>query len=142
MVATIEPSQQALIRKLAWLSFGSGLFAIYRGHYDLCHVPVGVWLTSLLYWSHPVDGWRRRLDMGWAAFGVLYQSSWAISNADHANLPYFALLGLALACYPMGHYYHNRGNTWAGCYWHSGLHIFGNLSNVALYLGNKSQYDQ
>lgn len=58
---------------LAWLSFVSGIVAVARGYTDLCFVPFGVWLTSILYWYKPDYSWRRYVDMAWVQCALWYQ---------------------------------------------------------------------
>lgn len=118
---------------LAWLSFVSGCVGVSQGHYDLSLVPFGVWTTSLLYWSNPVYGCRRRLDMFVVFNGTAYQLYRAYTASN--SFPYYVVTVCAIACYPIGHYYHARGYTWIGCMWHCGIHILGNLGNVILYMG-------
>ena len=127
------PEQARLIWMLAWLSFVSGCVGVSQGHYDLSLVPFGVWTTSLLFWSNPVYGWRRRLDMFVVSSGVMY-NYYRAYTASHM-IPYYAITGCAVICYPIGHYYHAKGQTWKGCMWHGGIHILASLGNIVLYLG-------
>jgi hypothetical protein len=128
------PRPQAnFILYLSVLSFASAAYGFYRGHYFFACVPLAVGFTTILYWLNPTNCWRRYLDLAVAGVGVAIQLFYA-TNAQYA-LPYYVVKILALLCYPVGHYFHNLGQIWAGTFWHSGIHILGNLANVILYSG-------
>ena len=125
--------QARYIQKLAWLSLMSGGVAAYRGYYDLCVAVTGVWATSLLYWSKPTHGVRRTIDISYVMGSLLFHM-WKASSASN-RVPYFIVKLMAMACYPIGCYYQNRNLSWAGCFWHGGIHILGNVANIILYCG-------
>ena len=130
----IVPKAQAnYILSLSALSFLSGAYGVSQGHYAYGSIPLSVGLTTVLFWSHPVTGWRRWLDIAISVGGAAVMLAGA-TDAENC-VPYYALKAAAMACYPVGHYWHNRGFVWRGTLWHGGIHILGNLANVVLYSG-------
>jgi hypothetical protein len=128
------PTPQAnYILNLSTLSFISSIYGIYRNHIFYALIPFSVGCTTILYWTHPVNCWKRYLDICVAICGLAIQLTYAI-NAQYSYL-YYAVNAMAILCYPIGHYYHNRGHIWAGTLWHGGIHIFGNIANIILYSG-------
>lgn len=117
---------------ISWLSLGSGLFAIYRGYYDLSIVPLGVWLTSINYWRSPDYSWRRYLDIGYVHSALMYQSIRAY-RSEYCNA-YFTILSFGIICFPISIYFHKK-SPWTSTILHGMVHIFGNISNIVLYSG-------
>jgi hypothetical protein len=66
-------AQYQCLCSLAWLSFISGLVALAREYHELAVVPIGVWLTSTIYWYKPDYSWRRYLDIVWVQCALWYQ---------------------------------------------------------------------
>ena len=130
----VRPDQARVIFRMAYLSFLSATYALYRGHYDLSLVPFSVGCSTMIYWIHPTYSCRRWMDIAVVTVSLLYQLLRA-ATADNA-IPYFIVKAGAVLCYPVGMYYHWRGNTWNGVYWHCGVHILGNLANIILYKAN------
>lgn len=128
------PSHAKFFSRLAWLSFISGLYALYREYYDLSAVPLGVWLTSLNYWRLPeYKSWRRTMDMFYVHVSLAYQLFRA-RNAEY-GLVYYLIIAFAVTFFPISWKYHSKGMTHAGALFHGLVHVFGNVSNVILYSG-------
>lgn len=120
--------------RLAYLSAFSASYAFYKGHYHLVHVPGGIWLTSMLYWWHPVRGWRRNLDIIYVQYAFLYQA-WHAIVAEYARA-YFILIALAVASYPLSIWYGSKAeNKNKQFQFHYLIHIFANIANIVLYSG-------
>ena len=100
-------------------------------YYQVWHsiwVPCGVWITSILYWSSPRHGWRRRGDQMMVVLGGGYQ--W------YTGPPWYAWwLVLSFVCYVMA-----RRSKDYGTQWHQVLHLVANLGNVLLYRAKKTEY--
>lgn len=126
-------SQCNFLWRLSWLSMFSGIYALYRGYYDLAHVPLGVWLTSINYWRHPDYSWRRYVDIVYVHLAMIYQIVRAY-KAQNATA-YYAILAFGVSFFPIGVFYHKRGDTWLSTLCHGQVHIFGNISNFVLYAG-------
>lgn len=128
----IPADQTRFLWYVSWISLPSGLYAVYRGHYDLAAVPLGVLLTSLNYWHYPNYSWRRNLDMSVVFFGM----SWQIYRALDAefSILYYVVLSIALLCYALSCRVIAK-SIWLSTIFHAFLHIFGNISNLILYSG-------
>lgn len=129
----IPADQSRFLWYVSWLSLPSGLYAVYRGYYDLAAVPLGVLLTSLNYWRYPDYSWRRNLDMSYVFLGM----SWQIYRALDAefSILYYVFLCIGLLCYALSCRVLAK-SVWLSTVFHAFLHIFGNISNVILYSGS------
>jgi hypothetical protein len=128
----LHHTQYSFLWRLSWLLLSSGMFAIYRGYYDLAATPLGILITSLNYWRKPDYSWRRYLDIGYVHIGLIYQSIRAY-NSEYC-IPYYTILSVGIICYPISVYYHKK-NSWKSTILHGMLHICGNISNFVLYSG-------
>jgi hypothetical protein len=106
---------------------------MYRKYYHLAPVPFGVWFTSILYWTHPIKGWRRNIDMIVVASALTFQCYCAIIGAENV-VEYFVIMFFAVLAYPIGNYC-QKTHSWLGAFGHSLIHIIGNIANVTLYSG-------
>jgi len=111
----------------------SAFYAIYQRHYDLSLVPGTVFLSSLLYWSEPVYGWRMKLDIFAVCLGATYQMirSW---QAEKRHL-FLAIFALGCASFMTSVYFQRRHQYKLSTLFHLGCHACGNLSNIVLYSG-------
>ena len=125
------------IYNLAPLSFISSIIALYRGHYNLFIVPLSVGCTTLLFWKEPTYGWRRNTDIIITSCGLLYQI-YRVYLMKSPNILYYFIKFLAVLSYVIGHYHYSKGRIWLSTYCHSGIHIFGNLGNIVLYVSMES----
>lgn len=89
-----------------------------------------------MYWKDPQPGFRRNADMVLSTSAGAFHVIWGAcalpsAQAKHAHM---VLVTAALGCYGMARYqgrYQKNHN--ASSWWHVGLHVSGNLSNVLLY---------
>jgi hypothetical protein len=122
-----------LIWYLSWSSLPSGIYAITRGYYDLAVVPLGVFATSLMYWSHPdTKSWRRYIDISYVSCALLYQVT-RVVGAEYM-LHYYIITFIAVGCYPISHYYHYK-HSWVSAGFHGAIHVLGTIANLILYSG-------
>ena len=131
----IVPKEQAnFLVSLSFLSLVSGLYALKRGYYDLAMVPLGVFTTSIIYWTNPTYCWRRILDMVYVSSAMTYQM-YRAQKAEYRML-YYGFLFSAVTFYPFSWYFHNnKYSSWKSVISHSLIHIVGNISNFVLYSG-------
>jgi hypothetical protein len=131
----LPPTQHMCICAVSFINIVPGCYAMYRGYYNLAAVPLGTFCTSINYWRNPVFVSNRRyVDIIYIQYGLWYQVYRAY-NAEYA-IQYYIILGLALSCFPISWYYHTTQRTWTGTWFHCGVHILGNISNMVLYSGN------
>ena len=131
----IVPREHAnFLVSLSFLSLVSGMYAINRRYYELAMVPLGVFTTSIIYWTNPTHCWRRVMDMVYVSGAMVYQV-YRARNAQYRT-PYYCLLLLAVTFYPFSWYFHNKKySSWKSVLSHSMIHIVGNISNFVLYSG-------
>ena len=126
------PAQYNTIFRISFLSLGSSMYAVYHRYYILSLCPGGVFLTSIHYWSKP-EPWRRKLDMTYVLFALLYQSYKAYRS--QYRIYYYTLTLIAGSMYPLALYYSRQKRYWQSTYAHCALHVLANMANVFLYSG-------
>lgn len=128
----ITPEQSVFMCRISCMCIPVGIYAIYRGHGDLSLVPLGVFVTSIQYWSHPTRSWRRNLDMTYVISSIFYQMYRSIGS--QYAVYYYVMLFMAIACYPLSLHVYPR-HLWLSVVIHGMLHVFAHISNVILYSG-------
>ena len=115
------------------LSLVSGLYGLYKKQYNFTLFPLGVFIASINYWIHPINNWRRYLDISYASFAIVTQSilTQTLSNFT----PYISLLSLSCICYPLSFYFQHK-NLPLSTFCHSLIHIVANIANIILYSDN------
>ncbi len=112
----------------------SGLYAIYSGNSELAKVPFSVFVTSILYWSNPIYGWRRNLDIITTQICLW----WQIYKAAYAEygMYYYSTTSIAIMMFGLGWIAHIQNPySWTGTYCQIGVHVFANIANIILYSG-------
>lgn len=130
--STVPPVHNRYILAASILSVGSGIYAVCRRYYDLAPVPLGVFLTSINYWRNPTKSWRRTMDITYTIMSLVYQSIRAM-DSEYGYLFYISS-GIGILCYFISNALicHHSG---LATLFHSAVHLFGNVGNVALYYG-------
>jgi len=129
----LPPPHALLLWRLSWISCISGVYAIARGHYALAPVPLGVWLTSINYWRHPVqNSIRRKIDISYVLLSLTYQLQRSL-NAQYV-IYYWIIMSVTITFFPLGHLLNNH-NAWLGTFCQGMVHIGGNVGNIILYSG-------
>ena len=115
------------------ISLVSGVYGLYKKQHNFAIYPLGVFITSINYWIHPVNNWRRRLDQAIATFSIIGQS---IDAIGHPNFnPYIYTMSFATLCYPLSYYFQHKYLPMS-TFCHSLIHIVANISNFILYSTN------
>jgi hypothetical protein len=137
MTLILEPkfSKRILITShLIWISIATS----YLNQLYFCtFLTTLVYVTSLAYWSHPVKGFRRSVDMVCAATGFLYH--FLLSTSSQRQLLYFAIVAIGLAFYLMARSSKNQNHS---SFYHCCMVPFSNqallwscIKRNSLYLG-------
>lgn len=125
------PSHCKVILNVSYLSFFTGMYALYREKYDLALVPFSVGITSQLYWRNPIRNCSMRyIDILTVIIGLFYQLHYAYYS--NKIVPYASTVLIALLFYPISNFYYDT-NLWLSVYLYSLLHVFANISNIILY---------
>ena len=112
------------------LSLVSGIYALYKKQYNFAIYPLGVFITSINYWIHPINDWRRYVDMTYVTFAIISQSFYAF---EHPNFkPYFITILIGALFYPVSRYFQNIYLP-LSTLCHSMIHIVANIANFILY---------
>lgn len=104
----------------------------YKNGISIWILPAGVYINSINYWRHPVMGWRRNIDMGYAISGCVCQSVVAYQHHIFQTF-YFTVLTVALLAYPLSYWFYRRKQYVASTFVHSLIHILANVANIGLY---------
>jgi len=114
----------------------SVISAWYYRLYVNCILTCLVLSSSLLYWSNPVDGWRRKLDIVVVNTGSIYQLTYSSQFIPHwmGFILYLVTFSLGVGCYITACYFGNlKRDYYLASRYHIALHVFGNISNLILY---------
>lgn len=132
----LEKQKSKILCRMSFFTSLTAGYGFIRGHH-LAICPTTIFLTSILYWSDPVQySFRQYLDIGAVSSSTLY-SFYMAKDYDHAFY-FYTLSGIAILWYPIGYYYHFRGNQKGSLLSHIVLHFFANLANIVLYSGGHS----
>ena len=115
----------------SWMTFGSGLYAVWRGAYGLAALTMAIFLTSINYWRWPDMGLRRYVDMTVVQVGLVGHLVAAVAVGSWG---YCLLTGLGGLCFSAG-WLARETDPRASVLWHAGLHLFANIGNLVLYAG-------
>lgn len=104
---------------------------------DFVLLASGVLVFSILYWSHPSHGARRRCDVAMATVSLSYSLGRSFELASAGDrLAYWAVLFAGVGCYLAAR---RSPCPDISSLCHAGLHLCGNVSNVVLYRGLTGQ---
>ena len=105
------------------------------GHYECTLCASLVMLTSILYWHHPLDGWRRNAD----TCAVLACAAYHVYKAFVHTTPlvfavYFSMFVVFVCVGWQARKHKVRGNYYRSAHLHMiGVHCFGNVCNALFY---------
>lgn len=133
MELVLQPHHSILLYRSSFLAIPPVLYCYYRGHYTLVFAPVTIFLTSVNYWRHPTNSWRRLIDVMCSLILCVYQGQLAWTS-EYATIYYLLVLS-GLSCYPIGYHYYNKGMQLESVYLHVLLHVFMCISSLILYHG-------
>ena len=120
------------------LSLVSGIYALYKKQYNFAIYPLGVFITSINYWIHPINDWRRYVDMIYVTFAIISQSFCAV---EHPNFkPYLITIVIGVLFYPVSRYFQTIYLP-LSTLCHSMIHIVANIANFILYTDTKIDTD-
>jgi len=101
--------------------------------YDFTIVTSLIFMSSVNYWRSPVYGIRRNTDVILTMCGCTYQLYQSIHSVYH--IQYMLCVALAALCYAKAKITIDQTKS---SLWHCGIHLFGNVGNIVLYIGMSS----
>lgn len=108
-----------------WLSIlASVLYEIYT----CTLLTLLVWITSVMYWSHPVKGLRRTLDMACTAVSLAYH--FYLASTAYQQMMYFTIVTIGISFYLLARISDDQN---CSSFYHCIMHLCGNISNLVLY---------
>ncbi|KAJ1490922.1 hypothetical protein T484DRAFT_1934257 [Baffinella frigidus] len=131
----------------------TALLAASLGKWDLFMIPFGAGITSINYWRRPDYGWRRYVDIVCIQLCVYWNLVRAVDVSEPARTLFFVTEAAAILSFAPAMYYcrrpadgnwtrflqHEHADARSLClstFWHSLVHVLGNLANVILYLSD------
>ena len=131
----LPPQYSRRILRISALTLASIISASYNGLALNTVLSSTVFFNSVNYWRYPVYGVRRNVDVVCACGSLGYQAIiTAYATTPAARYTYWGAVGAGLCCYLMGrHAGRVLGNKNVSSMLHVGVHVFGNLGNLALY---------
>ena len=114
-----------------FISLGSAIYAFTREYYDLGFGPLGVGINTINYWRKPDYSCRRYIDICWVCITLVYQCLRAIESSK--RILFYSVLFPSLFSFIPGVYFFKREKLGISTFFHSIVHIGGNISNCILY---------
>ena len=127
----LDPALSRWLWYSSWMFLGTAIMAYAHGQMHLYIGPAAVWVTSILYWWNPVEGWRRTLDRVVAATAISWHALCALTHPR--GLLHIIMMGSGIIMYYIGWSVYNMGDHRASVAYHFALHLLSNLSNIVLY---------
>ena len=130
----ILPIEQAhFLRNLSKLGIFTGTIGILTEHY---YLGTGVYIGYIFahnYWSYPIYGLRRNLDIGWiqVLFLAHLYETWKASY----TVSYISLQTLGGVLYGLSWYAHSYNLYSTGTYLHALVHICAHIASIHFYYG-------
>jgi hypothetical protein len=128
LVQTPENSDRIVCA--SFLAFVSVFYSALVGAYDCTAVTAAVLVSSVNYWRRPTRGFRRNIDIAAVAVALGYQTFRSFDSSY--QFAYLLAVTAAGACYLAARLSDDKG---VASMWHCGIHVIGNVGNVALYYG-------
>jgi hypothetical protein len=111
------------------MSLVIGLYGLYKKNMMAIY-PLIIFIASINYWRHPIDNWRRYLDIACCVLCLLFQT---VQSINHPHfMSYISVMGLGVLCYPISFYFQHIYLPLSTLS-HSLIHIVGNIANYILY---------
>ena len=112
------------------LSLGSVIFGLYKKQYKLAMYPLSKFMTSVNYWRHPENNWRRLVDQMVVRGSLITHTMRAVGFPNFNS--YLITIGLSGVCYPLSYFYQDKYLPMS-VFLHSLIHIGANIANIILY---------
>ncbi len=132
MKTKLPPEYYKILWRTSWFALISFFVALYKQFFDFAFLSFIVFLTSINYWKYPINNWRRKVDMICVQCALTYKIIKAYYVKD--NYYYYIALSLAISFYIFALYFGKKNKLWLSTVSHSLLHVFGNVSNIVLYI--------
>lgn len=125
----------------SWTSFAATSYGIYLGYpYDVYMVPCNIFVTSMIYWSYPVNySWRYYLDVYLVKIHLLY-ALYRFYNSEYMIPTYFIWLLGVPGLYAMSLYYYQKKMYFESMICHVLVHCSGNLGNFLIFSGKVEDF--
>ena len=126
----LKPIYSKRILLASFFALPSIFLAFILQLYRCCFVSFSVFLSSINYWRMPRYGFRRQLDVFIVVLGFWYQF-YRSYECEYQKM-YFLTLGMAVWCYLKAR---TTKDPNVSTKWHVGIHFWGNVGNMMLYMG-------
>ena len=129
-----KPVQYNYLWYTSWLFLFNSCYTVYLKKYDFALVPGAIFVTSINYWRNPrFNSWERTLDVACVHSSVAY-NIFRSFGAEYSNMFYMYIV-VGLFCYILSNYNHRQNRLYVSSFFHSLVHVFGNVAVFYLYSG-------
>ena len=132
----IEAKYSSILYKTSFLFGLNSIYGLYQivnnklTFNDVLMTNTLLFITSINYWRNPTYGLRRKIDITMALTNIFY-NSYTISYHPNAWICYMSIKMLMIS-YGVSWYYHINNNKKLGTFYHSMVHLFGNIGNFII----------
>ena len=129
-----NPIQYNYLWYTSWSFLLTTCYTVYLQKYNFVIFPGTIFVTSLNYWRNPrYNTWERTLDVGCVHSSVAY-NIFRSFGAEYAY-PFYVYILVGLLCYILSNYNHRQKRLYLSSFFHSLVHVFGNMAILYLYSG-------
>jgi hypothetical protein len=129
-----NPIQYNYLWYTSWSFLLTTCYTVYLQKYNFVIFPGTIFVTSLNYWRNPrYNTWERTLDVGCVYSSVAY-NIFRSFGAEYAY-PFYVYILVGLLCYILSNYNHRQKRLYMSSFFHSLVHVFGNVAVIYLYSG-------
>ena len=129
-----KPVQYNYLWYTSWLFLFNSCYTVYLNKYDFALFPGAIFVTSINYWRNPrFNSWERTLDVACVYSSVAY-NIFRSFGAEYSNTFYMYIV-IGLFSYLLSNYNHRQNRLYASSFFHSLVHVFGNVAVWYLYSG-------
>lgn len=129
-----KPVQYNYLWHTSWLFLFNSCYTVYLKKYDFALFPGAIFLTSINYWRNPrFNSWERTLDVACVYSSVAYYL-FRGAGAEYSNT-FYIYIALGLFSYLLSNYNHRQNRLYVSSFFHSLVHVFGNVAVWYLYSG-------
>ena len=129
-----KPVQYNYLWYTSWLFLFNSCYTVYLKKYDFAVFPGAIFVTSINYWRNPrFNSWERTFDVTCVHSSVAY-NIFRSFGAEYSNTFYMYIV-VGLLCYLLSNYNHRQNRLYVSSFFHSLVHLFGNMAVWYLYSG-------
>ena len=129
-----KPVQYNYLWYTSWLFLFNSCYTVYLNKYDFTVFPGAIFVTSINYWRNPrFNSWERTLDVA-CVYSSVADNIFRSFGAEYSKTFYMYIV-IGLFSYLLSNYNHRQNRLYVSSFFHSLVHVFGNVAVWYLYSG-------